>query len=603
MFHSIKYRFILIYVVLVLISMFIASTFIVDRLEKVQIDTATDSMNKTMDTLTTTISALFKEDANNTNKDVNTLPQLDETLKDWGISSDESVYIISTGDNPVVLASTKNIEGRDIKSAYNIKSLEPKLIMDGVSGKVRDKIVSYDNEYRVEKHIVRPILSPEGRIFCIIYMTRDLNSIYSVIEDSKVIITYATLISLIITSILGYFIANSIAGPITLLTRKARQMAKGNFNQRVDVKSDDEIGQLGLMFNFLTKELSETIEKMDLERSKLDTIFNYMAEGVIAIDKSNKLIHANSVAKGILNISDKDLLREINLNSINLSKIDYTEEESLKGEELTKIGNKFYKVKYAPYKSDLNINSGLIIVLQDIDKEHMLDIMRKEFVANVSHELKTPITTIKSYTETLLDGELGNDTERKFLKVIERENSRMSRIVTDLLSLSNLDYNREKLNFSKIDTYEFIDEAIESQSLLITQKRHRIKLDIAMDINDIYADRDGADQVLNNIISNACKYTEEDGEISITAKNSGNFVEIEVRDNGIGIPKEDLPRITERFYRVEKGRSREMGGTGLGLSIANEMIKSFGGDLKLDSELGKYTSVTLLFKSGDDDDE
>jgi len=581
--------------------MFIASTFIVDRLEKVQVDTATSSMNRTMDTLATTISALFKDNSQIEGKTENleTLPQLDVTLKDWGISSDESVYIISTGDSPVVLASSKNIENNDINLAYNNKNLEPKLIMDGVSGKSRDKIVRYPNEYSVEKHMVRPILSSEGRIFCIIYMTRDLNSIYSVIEDSKIVITYATLISLIITSILGYFIANSIANPITLLTKKAKAMAKGNFNQRVDVKSDDEIGQLGLMFNFLTKELSETIEKMDLERSKLDTIFNYMAEGVIAIDKNNKLIHANSVAKRILNISDKDLLREVNLKSINLSKIDYTVEESLKGEELTKISDKFYKIKFAPYKSDLNINSGLIIVLQDVDKEHMLDIMRKEFVANVSHELKTPITTIKSYTDTLLDSDISNETEKKFLRVIEKENSRMSRIVTDLLSLSNIDYNKKKLNFSRFDTYEFIDEAIESQSLLITQKRHRIKLDVPMDINDIYADRDGADQVLNNIISNACKYTEPDGEISITAKNSGEFVEINVKDNGIGIPKEDLPRITERFYRVEKGRSREMGGTGLGLSIANEMIKSFGGDLKLSSEFGKYTSVTLLFRSGD----
>ena len=380
-------------------------------------------------------------------------------------------------------------------------------------------------------------------------------------------------------------------------------MAKGNFNQSVEVKSYDEIGELGLMFNFLTKELRETIEKMDLEKSKLNTIFNYMAEGVIAIDRNNKLIHANSIAKKILNISEKDFNREINLKSINLYNIDYKKVETLKGEELTKISDTFYKIKYAPYKSDAFINSGLIIVLQDVNKEHMLDIMRKEFVANVSHELKTPITTIKSYTETLLDSDLDELSQKKFLKVIDRENSRMSRIVTDLLSLSNIDYNRDNLHFVKFDTYEFIDEAIESQSLLITQKKHKIELDIDMDIKDIYADKNGADQILTNIISNACKYTPDFGKISISAKNLDDFVEIKVSDNGIGIPKEDLPRITERFYRVEKGRSREMGGTGLGLSIANEMIKSLGGNLKVESTLGKGTSITLLFKAGDEDEE
>ena len=595
--HSIKSRFILIYVVLVLISMFIASTFIIDRLENVQIETATTSMEKTMDTLATTTSAFFKDN------NYKTLPQLDQTLKDWGISSEESAYIISSDEVPQIIASTKNISQEDSKDAYSFKYIEPKLVMDALKGKNREKIVDYKNEKAVEKHIARPILSADGKILAIIYMTRNLNSIYSVIEDSKVIITYATIISLITTSILGYFIANSITGPIRNLTKKAKAMAKGNFNQSVEVKSNDEIGELGLMFNFLTKELRETIEKMDLEKSKLNTIFNYMAEGVIAIDRNNKLIHANSIAKKILNISEKDFNREINLKSINLYNIDYKNEETLKGEELTKISDTFYKIKYAPYKSDAFINSGLIIVLQDVNKEHMLDIMRKEFVANVSHELKTPITTIRSYTETLLDSDLDKFSQKKFLKVIDRENSRMSRIVTDLLSLSNIDYNRDNLHFVRFDTYEFIDEAIESQSLLITQKKHKIELDIDMDIKDIYADKNGADQILTNIISNACKYTPDFGKISISAKNLDDFVEIKVSDNGIGIPKDDLPRITERFYRVEKGRSREMGGTGLGLSIANEMIKSLGGNLKVESTFGKGTSITLLFKAGDEDEE
>lgn len=597
--HSIKSRFILIYVVLVLISMFIASTFIIDRLENVQIETATSSMVKTMDTLATTTSAFFKDN------NYKTLPQLDATLKDWGISSEETAYVISPDKAPKILASTQNISPKEAEDAYSVKFIEPKLVMDAAGGKTREKIVEYKNLGDVEKHIARPILSGDGDILAIIYMTRNLNSIYSVIEDSKVIITYATLISLLTTSILGYFIANSISGPIRTLTKKAKALAKGNFNQNIEVKSNDEIGELGMMFNFLTKELRESIEKMDLERSKLDTIFNYMAEGVIAIDRKNRLIHANSIAKKILNISEKDFNRVINLKSINLYNIDYKNEESLRGEELTKIAGSFYKIKYAPYKSDAFINSGLIIVLQDVDKEHMLDIMRKEFVANVSHELKTPITTIKSYTETLLDSDLDKKSQRNFLKIIDRENSRMSRIVTDLLYLSNIDYNKDNLTLSSIDTYEFIAEAIESQSILIVQKNHKIELNIDMDIKDIYADRSGADQILTNIISNACKYTPENGKIIIDATNNGDLVEIKVTDNGIGIPKEDLPRITERFYRVEKGRSRQMGGTGLGLSIANEMIKSFGGSLKVDSVFGEGTTITLLFKAseGDNNDE
>lgn len=596
MFQSIKYRFILIYVVLVAIAMSIVATFIVDRLEKIQVENATDSMVKTMDTVATTTTAILKDNMDDS------LPQLDKTLKDWGISSDESVYIISIDKIPRVLASTRELKDTEIKRAYSVRGLEPKLIMDGASGKIEEKIVMSINEDSVEKHIVRPILSEEGKIESIIYMTRDLNSIYTVIDESKVIITNATIISLIITSILGYFISNSITVPIRDLTKKARKMALGDFKQTVDVKSDDEIGKLATMFNYLTKELAETIDQMDLEKSKLDTIFNYMAEGVIAIDRENRLVHSNSIAKKLLNISDKDVSRQINLKSISLENIDYNDEESLRGEELTKIGNKFYKVKFAPYKSENNMNSGLIIVFQDVNKEHMLDMMRKEFVANVSHELKTPITTIKSYTETLLETELDRESEKKFLKVIDRENTRMSRIVTDLLSLSNIDYNKGDLNYTRFDTYEFIDEAIESQSILIQNKNHKIIFDIPMDIKDIRADRNGADQILTNIISNACKYTNENGRIEISAKNSGDFVEIDVCDNGIGIPKEDMSRITERFYRVEKGRSRLMGGTGLGLSIAKEMIESFGGKIEINSVFHEGTEVKLFFPAGEDDE-
>lgn len=596
MFQSIKYRFILIYVVLVAIAMSIVATFIVDRLEKIQVENATDSMVKTMDTVATTATAILKDNMDDS------LPQLDKTLKDWGISSDESVYIISMDKNPRVLASTKDLKDAEIKRAYSVRGLEPKLIMDGIDGKIEEKIVKSINEDSVEKHIVRPILSEEGKIESIIYMTRDLNSIYTVIDESKVIITNATIISLIITSILGYFISNSITVPIRDLTKKARKMALGDFKQTVDVKSDDEIGKLATMFNYLTKELAETIDQMDLEKSKLDTIFNYMAEGVIAIDRDNRLVHSNSIAKKLLNISDKDVSRQINLLSISLENIDYNDEDSLRGEELTKIGNKFYKVKFAPYKSENNMNSGLIIVFQDVNKEHMLDIMRKEFVANVSHELKTPITTIKSYTETLLETELDRDSEKKFLKVIDRENTRMSRIVKDLLSLSNIDYNKGDLNYTRFDTYEFIDEAIESQSILIQKKNHKIIFDIPMDIKDIRADRNGADQILTNIISNACKYTDENGRIEISAKNSGDFVEIDVCDDGIGIPKEDMSRITERFYRVEKGRSRLMGGTGLGLSIAKEMIESFGGKMEINSVFHEGTEVRLFFPAGEDDE-
>lgn len=595
-FQSIKFRFVLIYFVLVLICMSIVGSFIIQRLETIQRENVEANMRKTISSISTAASTLIK----GTDSDY---PVLDKNLKNWGLTSTQSVYILSADKNPKIIAtSLSSYENMRGKSAYSLLFLESSLITNAYQGKEGEKIVTIKSPNSYVKHIVNPILSNEGNVIAIVYMTENLNSIYELISEAKIIISYATIISLLITSILGYFIANSITTPIRDVTRKAKEMAKGNFDQRVDIKSNDEIGQLGLMFNYLTNELKNTITKIDLEKSKLNTIFTYMAEGVIAVDKNGNLIHANNIAKNLLSLADKKLNTPINLKKIGLKDINYDDESTLKNEVLIEIKRHFYKIKYAPYKSDLNETEGVIIVLSDVNKEHRLDVLRKEFVANVSHELKTPITTIGSYTETLLNGV--DDKDRiNFLKIIERENTRMARLVTDLLILSNIDYKKDHLNKEEFDTYEFIEEAVESQNLLISQKSHKVSIDVPLKIRTIYSDRHGCSQILINIISNAVKYTKDKGTILITAenfiKNNTNYIKITVKDNGIGIPKEDLPMIFERFYRVEKGRSRAMGGTGLGLSIASELIKSLGGNIKISSQLNIGTTVDLLFPAGD----
>lgn len=595
-FQSIKFRIVLIYFILVLISMSIVGSFIVQRLESIQRDKVQENMQKTISSIATATSTLL-------NGDKASFLNLDRSLKNWGLSLGQSVYILSTDKNPKVLASSVSQDADLLnKSAYALPFLEASLISGALEGKETERVVMSKKDPHSVKHIARPLLSSEGSVAAIIYMTENLSSIYEMTSESKVILSYATITSLLITSVLGYIIANSITTPIRDVTRKAKEMAKGNFNQRVDVKSNDEIGQLGTMFNYLTDELNSTIAKIGLEKSKLDTIFNYMAEGVIAINRNNTLIHANNIAKNLLSLTDDRLNKKIDISKIGLKDIDYNNEKTLRGEALLEINKYFYKIKYAPYKSDLDENEGLIIVFADVNKEHRLDVLRKEFVANVSHELKTPITTISSYTETLING-VDKADEIKFLRVIERENNRMSRLVKDLLVLSNIDYKREHLTISEFSTYEFIEEALESQNLLISQKSQEISIDVPLRIRNIYTDRHGADQILTNIISNAVKYTKAHGKVKISAENyvhdNKNYILIKVRDNGIGIPKSDLPQIFERFYRVEKGRSRSMGGTGLGLSIAKEMIKSLGGDILIDSVLNQGTEVSLYFPAGE----
>jgi two-component system sensor histidine kinase VicK len=369
----------------------------------------------------------------------------------------------------------------------------------------------------------------------------------------------------------------------------------GDFDQSVDVKSDDEIGQLASMFNHLTLKLKETIQDMDLERSKLDTIFNYMAEGVIAIDTNGYIIHANPISLDILGLKEEDIKEEkmLDLKKINLDRINYNNILSLEGSEITVINSQVFKIKYAPFNNENNIVGGLIIVFQDITQEHKLDNMRKEFVANVSHELKTPITTIKSYTETLLGNDIDKELTKKFLSVIDSESDRMARLVKDLLQLSNIDYKKANWKKDEMSIVKILEDILSKLELVIKDKNHEIKLEIAENIPNIVADKDGIEQVILNIISNAIKYTDKNGIIKISAFNNDKDIIIKVKDNGIGIPELDQTRIFERFYRVEKGRSRDMGGTGLGLSIAKEILEAHNGKIYLESNTKMGTEITI----------
>lgn len=592
MFNSIKYRFITIYFLLVLLVMSIVGTFIINRLEAQQINNVSENMNQTLDSITRTSSYMTNENWKEQDSEIS------HTLEEWRLSDGESIYAISGNKSPEIISSTTN-RNELIKgiNALSYKILNSELVLSALNGETSDAIVVNSNGNKREKHIAMPIFSSDGDVRGILYMTHNLSDIYKVINSAKVILTYATIIALIITTLLGYFIASSITGPIRDVTKTASEMAKGNFDQKVEVKSDDEIGNLAAMFNYLTEELKLTINQMDLEKSKLNTIFNYMAEGVIAIDSDGYLIHVNPIARKILKLDEDALYKKQDLGELKIYNLNYYDSSSLQGESQVEIEDNFYKVKYAPFKRDNMENSGIIVVLQDITKEHKLDMMRKEFVANVSHELKTPITTIKTYTETLLDSPLDEDQAKHFLNVIDRENNRMARLVSDLLQLSNMDYNNYNFDLQEVDTYDIINQTLDGLAVLIKEKNHDIILDVPVNIKNISADRHALEQVLMNIISNAIKYTDPNGEIKISASSNYFNVNIIVEDNGIGIPKEDLDRIFERFYRVEKGRSRAMGGTGLGLSIAKQTVKNMGGTIKIESDFGKGTKVTLTFKA------
>lgn len=589
-YSSIKWRFIFIYVLLVLVVMAIIGAFIVNRLEDAQLEKVQTDMEQTLSSMANSSPYLTETPWDEVHS------RIQNTLDAWRIGSDEAIYAIGPGRVPKIIASTNN-SGELVagQNALGDSDLSPKLILDGFRGE-GSSVIREDGKTKVRHaHYTMPVFAKDGSVMGLFYMVSDLSGLYGVVDDARVIMTYAMVVAMGITTLLAYILARSITLPIRDVTRQAREMAEGNFNQKVEVKSNDEIGRLGSMFNYLTTELEETISRMDSERSKLDTMFHYMSEGIVAVDAMGRLVHVNPVAKEILDLADDAVGEAFDMKRLNIQKINYYDVGSLTGLSQIEIKNKFYNIRYAPYKGESKRPQGIIAVLQDITEEHNLDVLRKDFVANVGHELKTPITTIKSYTETLMTASLNRDAQLRFLGIIDRESDRMTHLVTDLLQLSNMDAKRTNWEPVSMDAYEVVTAILESLQPMIKERHHKVYLDIPVDIRPFLADKHGAYQVITNILTNAFKYTTYAGKIEVIGRNFGSRVHIQIKDNGIGIARSDLERIYERFYRVEKGRSRAMGGSGLGLSIAKDIMENMGGRIRIKSELNVGTEVLLSF--------
>jgi len=418
-----------------------------------------------------------------------------------------------------------------------------------------------------------------------------------VIDNFNNIILSSLLIAFIIAFILGYMLSKTVTVPIVRIMHKTQRIAAGDFRQTLEVKSDDEIGKLTSTFNNMAKNLEDTLAQISSEKNKIETILNYMTDGVIAFNIDGKVIHTNPASRQMLGEEEFDrtfneYAEKYGLN-MTLEDIIYLESPSSKEVKIN-VNDRTVRVYFAVFTDESKKPGGIIAVIQDITEQQKLENMRKEFVANVSHELRTPLTSIKSYAETLLDGALEDkETSERFLKVINSEADRMTRLVKDLLQLTRLDNQQMKWNMEELDFVDLVKGSVEKMQIEANNKRHKLECFTIGDIPPVSGDYDRLEQVVLNILSNAIKYTPDGGNITVYIGRMYNEVYAKVADTGIGIPQEDISRIFERFYRVDKARSREMGGTGLGLAIAKEIVEAHSGSIFIKSELGKGTEVTV----------
>ena len=343
-------------------------------------------------------------------------------------------------------------------------------------------------------------------------------------------------------------------------------------------------------------ELKDKLNEVSSRKNQIETILLHMTDGIIAFNIKGEIILINPAAKIFLSISPEDntfddIFGKFKLD-INTEKVIYLDSWT-STEQRIQVDDQYVKVLFAPFKNEEERPDGVIAVIQDITEHVKLDNMQKELVADVSHELKTPITSIMGYADTLLEGGYDEETQTKFLNVIASESRRMARLVTDLLTLSRYDSNKKKTRKETFDLGDLVKRCQEKLAIEIKKKGHKVTSFVTADVPPVYADKDDIERVVLNILTNSIKYTPDNGEIKIYVGFVYNDAYIKIFDNGIGIPEDDLSRIFERFYRVDKARTREMGGTGLGLSIAKEILDKNGGSIDIKSKVGEGTEVVI----------
>ena len=436
----------------------------------------------------------------------------------------------------------------------------------------------------------------------IAYIRDNRATVDALTSELLIIILRALALGLVICVILSFLLSQILITPIRALTVGTKRVAAGDFANRVTVDSRDEIGDLTQNFNHMAKVLQDTISEAENERNKLSTLFLHMTDGVVAFNASGSVIHYNPAATQMLaqNLSgqttfDEIFSKEAELDTLlTLRRPQYIETQKT-------VGERELELFMAPFSSD-HAQGGVLVVIHDVTEQRRSEQLKREFVANVSHELRTPLTNIKSYAETIVDtgDELPPELRSNFMNVIISEADRMTRIVQDLLTLSKIDYGKMEMNISRFPFLKAVQNVYDAATLNAEQKHHHtMTLTCEGEIPDVNGDRERIEQVITNIVSNAVKYTPDGGKIDMAVGTSGKNVFVRVTDNGIGIPEKDLPRLFDRFYRVDKARSRESGGTGLGLSIAQEILNQHKGSIEISSEYGKGTSVLITMPAAE----
>ncbi len=583
MFRSLHMKLVLILILLIVSVMAVMGTFLVNSVGSYYLDDFQTQIESVMTGNGNETLLSLEQAAQQADAPIRIMNILDAFTAQLGIDKYHRNSCVLDANGTFLTGSNEALAGELVRTPNIVTAMRGEV---GHAGTTIDGYMDYAIPLSIGK---------DGTPRYIVYIMDDKREIRDLAWSFFGIVLKAMTFGLLVAVLLSFLLSKTITTPIENIRTRAQMVAAGDFSHRLDIQSNDEIGELTATFNHMADRLHDTLEEVAGERDKLNTIFLHMTDGVAAFSADARLVHMNPATEELLGVPFREDAHFNDLfEGMDVPTLKMAGEQGFVQMEIVRVGRTL-SVLFAPYGTT-ETEHGIVAVIHDITEQRKLDDARREFIANVSHELRTPLTNIKSYTETLIDaaGELPAETEVKFLSVIAGETDRMTRIVKDLLTLSKLDCGKMDLHFRRFSMQHMLESVYNAMVLEAGNNGHELRMETRGKLPEMNGDRERLEQVVINILSNAVKYTPSGGHIVLTGiRRDDSHVVIRVKDDGMGIPKEDIPRLFERFYRVDKARSRAKGGSGLGLAIAKEMVEAHQGTIHLDSKLDEGTTVTI----------
>ncbi|CEF17449.1 Sensor protein kinase walK [Staphylococcus xylosus] len=589
-FQSLHTKLVIVYVLLIIIGMQIIGLYFTNSLEKELTQTFKNNISQYAKQIEINIEKVYDED-----NSVNAQKEVQNLLNEYA-NRQEIEEIRFIDKDQIIMATSKQSTRSLINQKANDNSIQKALSLGEINS--HTVLKDYGNgKQRVWVYNLPVKTSNDGTIGDV-YIEADINDVYNQLSNINQIFIVGTGISTLITVILGFFIARTITKPITDIRNQTVEMSKGNYTQRVKIYGNDEIGELALAFNNLSKRVQEAQANTESEKRRLDSVITHMSDGIIATDRRGRIRIVNDMALTMMGTMKEEIIGDYMLNVLNLEE-DFSLDEIQENNDsflldINETEGIIVRVNFSTIVQETGFVTGYIAVLHDVTEQQQVERERREFVANVSHELRTPLTSMNSYIEALEGGAWkDDDLAPQFLSVTREETERMIRLVNDLLQLSKMDNESDQITKEIVDFNMFINKIINRHEM--SAKDTTFIREIPKQTIFTEIDPDKMTQVFDNVITNAMKYSRGDKRVEFHVKQNAlyNRMTIRVKDNGIGIPINKVDKIFDRFYRVDKARTRKMGGTGLGLAISKEIVEAHNGRIWANSVEGQGTSIFI----------